>query len=99
MPVHAVAKIAGRFSKMEIKIHIPEMKTLLAIAGIMFSLLATAQSTDKKSVVIGSLTEKPNALLIVNPQNSDQGVLMPQLSTGQRTAMKPSSPSEDGLMV
>lgn len=54
---------------------------------------------QKKSVVIGSKTERPNALLIVNPQNSDQGVLLPQLSTGQRMSMKPSSPEENGLIV
>lgn len=74
------------------------MKTLLTIAVALFSVTASAQ-TDKKSVVIGSLTTRPNALLIVNPQNSDQGVLLPQLTTGQRMSMKPSSPSEDGLIV
>jgi len=58
-----------------------------------------AQPREKRSVVIGSMTDKPNALLIVNPQNSDQGVLMPQLSSGQRLSLQPSSPSEDGLIV
>ena len=66
------------------------MKTFLTVAVALFSLAAFAQ--DKQSVVIGSLTEKPNALLIVNPQNADQGVLLPQLSSAQRMAMKPSSP-------
>ena len=69
------------------------------MAGMMFSLFAIAQSADKRSVVIGSRTDKPNALLIVNPKDSNQGVLMPQLSSSQRNSMKPSSPSEDGLIV
>lgn len=74
------------------------MKTLLTVTVALFSLAALAQP-QKKSVVIGSMTNRPNALLIVNPQNSDQGVLLPQLSTGQRMSIKPSSPSEDGLIV
>ena len=75
------------------------MKTLLTNAVSLLVLTVSAQPGDKKSVVIGSMTSKPNALLIVNPQNSDQGVLLPQLSTGQRMSLKPSSPSEDGLIV
>lgn len=74
------------------------MKTLLTISVVVYSLTAFAQP-QRKSVVIGSMTEKPNAILIVNPQNSDQGVLLPQLSNGQRMSMKPSSPTEDGLLV
>jgi hypothetical protein len=76
------------------------MRTLLlTIAAASLSLNTMAQPAEKRSVVIGSLTDKPNALLIVNPPNSDQGVLMPQLSTNKRTSMEPSSPSEDGLIV
>jgi len=74
------------------------MKTLLTIIIASFSLTVAAQP-EKKSVVIGSMTSRPNALLIVNPQHSNQGVLMPQLSTNQRMAMTPASPSEDGLIV
>jgi len=74
------------------------MKTLLTIAFVLPSLFLWAQS-EKKSVVIGSMTSKPNALLIVNPELGDQGVLLPQLSTSQRMAMQPTSPAEDGLMV
>lgn len=74
------------------------MKTLLTASVVLFSLTAFAQP-QRKSVVIGSMIEKPNAVLIVNPQNSDQGVLLPQLSSGQRLSMKPSSPAEDGLIV
>jgi len=75
------------------------MKTLLIIGCAFLALSATAQPAEKKSVVIGHMTERPNALLIVNPQNADQGVLLPQLSTSQRTALRPASPSEDGLIV
>lgn len=74
------------------------MKTLLNVAFALVSLAVLAQP-ERKSVVIGSMTSKPNALLIVNPQNSDQGVLLPQLSTGQRLSLRPSSPAEDGLIV
>lgn len=74
------------------------MKRLLTFAVALASLTVFAQP-EKKSVVIGSLTEKPNALLIVNPENADQGVLLPQLSTDQRMSLKPASPSEDGLIV
>lgn len=74
------------------------MKTLLTASLVFFSLGVIAQP-EKKSVVIGSMLNRPNALLIVNPQNSDQGVLLPQLSSGQRMSMKPSSPAEDGLIV
>lgn len=75
------------------------MKTLLTVIAALAWFAAQGQNGDKKSVVIGSMTRKPNALLIVNPPASDQGVLLPQLSTGQRMSLKPSSPSEDGLMV
>jgi hypothetical protein len=74
------------------------MKTLLTIAFVSGFVIALAQ-TDKKSVVIGSMATKSNALLIINPPNSDQGVLLPQLTTAQRLNLVPSSPSEDGLMV
>ncbi|HEX8040163.1 MAG TPA: hypothetical protein VF490_13480 [Chryseosolibacter sp.] len=75
------------------------MKKLFTIAITFAALAAAAQQTGKRSVVIGSMTTKPNALLIINPPNSDQGALLPQLSSGQRLALKPSSPAEDGLIV
>lgn len=75
------------------------MKTSLTFAVSLLALTVIAQPGDKKSVVIGSMTSRPNALLIVNPQYSDQGVLLPQLSTGQRNSLKPTSPDENGLIV
>lgn len=73
------------------------MKTLLTAFTLLFSLCGLAQP-DKKSVVIGAMTTKSNALLIINPQQSDQGVLLPQLTSAQRLAIKPSS-TENGLIV
>lgn len=75
------------------------MKTLFTALGVLLCAHLVAQQAEKKSVVIGSMTTKSDALLIVNPPNSDQGVLLPQLSTGQRMSLKPSSPTEDGLIV
>ena len=74
------------------------MRTLLTLAVALCTMIVVAQP-QKRSVVIGSKTNRPNALLIVNPPNSDQGVLLPQLSTEQRILLKPSSPSENGLIV
>ena len=74
------------------------MKTCLAIAFVLGVMIVHAQP-EKKSVVIGSMITKPNALLIINPPNSDQGVLLPQLTSLQRMNLKPSSPTEDGLIV
>lgn len=74
------------------------MKTLLTVAFTLLTVILWAQA-EKKSVVIGAMATKPNALLIVNPELGDQGVLLPQLSTQQRMAIKPTSPAEDGLMV
>jgi hypothetical protein len=75
------------------------MKTTLLIFGVFISWMVTAQPPQKKSVVIGKMTTKENAILIVNPDKGDQGVLLPQLSTGERMSLKPNSPSEDGLIV
>jgi hypothetical protein len=75
------------------------MKTLFSTVIVCLCISAAAQQTQKKSVVIGSMTTRPDAVLIVNPPDSDQGVLLPQLSTGQRMSLQPSSPTEDGLIV
>ena len=47
----------------------------------------TALSQPSKSVAIGTLVDRPNAILILNPPNHDQGILIPQLTTAQRLAM------------
>jgi hypothetical protein len=51
-----------------------------------------------QSVVIGTMTSRPNALLVLNPPGGNQGFLLPQLSTNARLSMRPSA-SEDGLLV
>ena len=45
------------------------------------------------------MTTRPNAILVLNPSNNDQGFLLPQISTTSRLAITPSSPAEDGLLV
>lgn len=45
------------------------------------------------------MTSRPNALLILNPPGSNQGVLLPQLTTASRESIRPTSPDEDGLIV
>lgn len=54
---------------------------------------------QSKSVVIGTLVEKPNAILVLNPPNHDQGIIISQLTTSQRLSIQPTSPQEDGLLV
>ncbi|HYG20953.1 MAG TPA: hypothetical protein VD816_18575, partial [Ohtaekwangia sp.] len=64
-----------------------------------FAIVHGAQAQDKKSVVIGNLISRPNAILILNPLDGDQGFLLPQLRTSQRISINPVSPDDDGLMV
>lgn len=52
-----------------------------------------------KTMVVGSLVNRPHAILVLNPPNADQGFLLPQLSTSERIAIVPNSPQEDGLVV
>jgi hypothetical protein len=70
----------------------------VVFAAAVVALPAYAQSSQR-SVVIGEMTSRPNALLVLNPPGSNQGFLLPQLSTSSRLAMHPSSPNEDGLIV
>lgn len=56
-------------------------------------------SQGKKSVVVGTMIDRPNAILVINPPNRDQGFLLPQLTSPQRLSIAPSSPQDDGLMV
>ncbi len=50
-------------------------------------------------MVVGTMVTRPNAILVLNPPDGDQGFLLPQLTTSQRVALSPSSPQEDGLIV
>lgn len=74
------------------------VKTLfltILFAGACVIVMAQA----KKSVVIGTMIDRPNAILVINPPNGDQGFLLPQLTSAQRLSISPSSPQDDGLMV
>jgi hypothetical protein len=65
----------------------------------LIACIGTALAQDKKSVVIGSLIDRPNALLVISPPGANQGFLLPQLTTPQRLSIGPVSPIDDGLMV
>ncbi|CAN5371447.1 hypothetical protein BH09BAC3_BH09BAC3_12730 [soil metagenome] len=52
-----------------------------------------------KSLVIGTMVNRPNAILVLNPTDGNQGLLLPQVTTANRVSMTPASPSEDGLVV
>jgi hypothetical protein len=76
---------------------IPLVKKFICL---MLLLLAYAYAlAQKKSVVIGSVITRPNAILILNPPNGDQGLLLPQVTTANRLLIQPTSPNEDGLVV
>ncbi|MGC3948153.1 MAG: hypothetical protein QM762_27205 [Chryseolinea sp.] len=74
------------------------MKRIFATISLLVC-LSTAFAQDKKSVVIGSLIDRPNALLVISPPGGNQGFLLPQISTSQRLSISPASPADDGLMV
>jgi len=67
------------------------------MAALMASSAGYAQPS--RSVVIGTMTSRPNALLVLNPPGDDQGFLLPQLTTAERNSITPGSPAEDGLLV
>ncbi|MGC3947828.1 MAG: hypothetical protein QM762_25530 [Chryseolinea sp.] len=71
----------------------------LICSGLVVLSGSEAVAQAAKSVVIGSMDERPNALLFLNPPSKNQGVLIPQLTTEQRLAMRPVSPMEDGLLL
>ncbi len=71
--------------------------TCFFLLGLLFS--STTLLAQKKSMVIGSMISRPNALLILNPPDANQGVLFPQLTTANRLLIQPTSPADDGLLV
>lgn len=74
------------------------MKTLIISLSLSIGAFLTF-GQDKKSVVIGTMISRPNALLVINPPNSDQGFLLPQLDSKQRESISAASPDDDGLIV
>lgn len=75
------------------------MKTLILTITLVASVTTIAFTQGKKSVVIGTMIDRPNAVLVINPPNKDQGFLLPQLTTSERNAIAPTSPQDDGLVV
>ena len=51
------------------------------------------------SAVIGAATANSKAILDVDSPNNDKGVLLPRLTTAQRTAISGLGASEEGLLV
>jgi hypothetical protein len=74
---------------------------LLKYFTVLVISLLTCRSvfSQKKSVVIGSMVDHPNAILILNPPDANQGVLFPQITTANRLLIQPSSPTDNGLLV
>src|ERR1044071_709597 len=77
----------------------PNPVRILTCLFVIVSFCSLHAQNEKKSVVIGSMTSKPTALLILNPTDGDQGFLLPQLNSSQRQSLHPNSPDEDGLIV
>jgi hypothetical protein len=74
------------------------VKTLVISISLALG-VSLAFGQEKKSMVIGTMIDRPNAILVINPPNSDQGLLLPQLTGKQREDMSPTSPEDDGLVV
>ncbi|RAV97883.1 hypothetical protein DQQ10_26365 [Pseudochryseolinea flava] len=53
----------------------------------------------QKSAVIGTMVTRPNAILVLNPPDRNQGFLLPQLSTAERLSITPAAPADNGLIV
>ena len=75
------------------------LKTLILTITLVAGATIIAFAQGKKSVVIGTMIDRPNAVLVINPPNKDQGFLLPQLTSSERTAIAPTSPQDDGLVV
>jgi len=78
-----------------------KFSTLSKLVSVVITMVLSfnAQSQPSKSVAIGTLIDRPNAILILNPPNHNQGILIPQLTTAERLAMTAASPADDGLLV
>ena len=75
------------------------MKPLILTITILAWTVTFVLGQNKQSVVIGTMISRPNAVLIINPPNKNQGFLLPQLTTGERLSIAPVSPQDNGLMV
>ena len=57
------------------------------------------QVRDDGRVIIGAALANGNAVLDVDAVNNDKGILIPRLSTAQRTAMSGLAATDEGLLV
>src|SRR6478736_2748674 len=74
------------------------MRTILVLAGLIFiSLVSFAQN---KTLGVGVSSPNPNAALHVESPGSNQGFIMPRLTTAQRTGMASQlTAGDNGLML
>ena len=79
---------------------LPERMSIVKF-GFWFLLLCCTAAVAQvgKSVVIGAMIDRPNALMVMNPPDGNQGFLAPQITTAKRLSMQPTSPQEDGLLL
>ncbi|MCB0306929.1 MAG: hypothetical protein KDI38_24410, partial [Calditrichaeota bacterium] len=57
------------------------------------------QVRDDGQVIIGAAVANGNAVLDVDAVNNDKGILIPRLSTAQRTAIGGLGATDEGLLV
>jgi hypothetical protein len=73
------------------------VKIILVLTTLFFSTCVSAQN---KTLAIGTPTPNPNAALHVESPTGNQGIIIPRLTTAQRTAMIASlSASDVGLLA
>jgi hypothetical protein len=75
------------------------VRRLIIIVAFLAMPVVCLFGQTKKTMVVGTLVSRPNAILVLNPPDGNQGFLLPQLTTSQRLSVVPSSPQEDGLIV
>jgi hypothetical protein len=77
-------------------LRLPMKKVIFILVLLTGFIVARAQN---KSLVVGTLIDRPNAILVINPPGNNQGFLLPQLTTAQRLSIAASSPDDNGLLV
>lgn len=75
-------------------------KCILIPAALLFSCAIGSLSAQNKTLGVGASTPNPNAALHVESPTSNQGFIMPRLTTAQRTAMSALlTVTDNGLML
>lgn len=73
--------------------------SLVTVTLSVFVLAFVANNTYSQSVGISNTTFTPDAQSILEIQSTSKGVLLPRVSSAQRTAIAPTPGSDFGLMV